>query len=55
VTLAGEDAVRRLALPQGDPDGAPIPVGSAPSAVAVGASAVWVVNDGEGSVTRIEP
>jgi streptogramin lyase len=55
VTLAGEDAVRRLTLPSGEPDGGPIAVGPEPSAVAVGAGAVWVVHDGDGSVTRIEP
>gem|GEM_PF-5992046 len=33
--------------------GAPIPVGPEPAAV--GTTAVWVVNDGDGTVTRIEP
>ena len=37
------------------PDGGPIAVGPEPSAIAVGETAVWVVNDGDGSVTRIEP
>jgi virginiamycin B lyase len=55
VTLAGEDAVRRLDLPSGEPDGGPIAVGPEPSALAVGVTAVWVVNDGDGTVTRIEP
>jgi virginiamycin B lyase len=55
VTLAPEDAVRRLTLPSGEPDGGPIAVGPEPSAIAVGETAVWVVNDGDGSVTRIEP
>ena len=53
--LAGVKAVDPDYEIVGDPEGAPIPVGPDPSAVAVGESAVWVVNDGDGSVTRIEP
>jgi hypothetical protein len=55
VTLGGADAVRRLELPSGEPDGGPIAVGPEPGALAVGVTAVWVVNDGDGTVTRIEP
>ena len=32
-----------------------IPVGTAPSGVAVGAGAVWVANSGDGTVSRIDP
>ena len=32
-----------------------IPVGSAPSGVAVGAGAVWVANSGDGTVSKIDP
>jgi streptogramin lyase len=41
VTPAGEDAVRRLEPPSGEPDGGPIAVGPEPAAVAVGETAVW--------------
>jgi FHA domain len=34
---------------------APIGVGPDPGAVVVGAEAVWVANNGDGTVTRIEP
>ncbi len=35
--------------------GAPIEVGPEPGAVAVGGDAVWVADNGDGTVTRIEP
>jgi peptide/nickel transport system substrate-binding protein len=34
---------------------ATIPVGSAPTGVALGAGSVWVANSGDGTVTRIDP
>ncbi len=46
---------RRLDLTSGEPEGGPIAVGPEPGAVAVGETAVWVVNNGNGTVTRIEP
>jgi DNA-binding beta-propeller fold protein YncE len=36
-------------------EGDPIRVGPEPGAVAVGGEAVWVANNGDGTVTRIEP
>ncbi len=39
----------------GETVGDAIGVGSAPGAVAVGEEAVWVANNGDGTVTRIEP
>jgi streptogramin lyase len=55
VTTAADDAVSRLDVQSGERAGGPIRVGPEPTAVAVGRSAVWVVNNGDGTVTRIEP
>ena len=52
---AAEDAVTRIDLESGERSGAPIQVGSKPGAVAVGETAVWVADNGEGAITRIEP
>ncbi|MFL5834005.1 MAG: protein kinase domain-containing protein [Solirubrobacterales bacterium] len=49
------DAVRKIDLESGEVDGAPIEVGPEPGAVAIGGDAVWVANNGDGTVTRIEP
>jgi streptogramin lyase/predicted Ser/Thr protein kinase len=49
------DAVRKIDLESGEVEGAPIEVGPEPGAVAVGGDAVWVANNGDGTVTRIEP
>jgi DNA-binding beta-propeller fold protein YncE len=49
------DAVRKIDLESGEVEGAPIGVGPEPGAVAVGGDAVWVANNGDGTVTRIEP
>jgi serine/threonine-protein kinase len=43
------------AAPAGVIDGAPIPVGNEPMAVAVGRSGVWVVNTGDDTVSVIDP
>src|SRR6202012_2198563 len=43
------------APPPRAPGGGPVAAGPDPAAIAVGTTAVWVVNDGDGSVTRIEP
>jgi streptogramin lyase len=45
----------RIDLSGGDSAGGPIAVGPDPGAVAVGSDAVWVANNGDGTVTRIEP
>ena len=48
-------AVTRIDLASGEREGAPIVVGPEPGAVAVGGEAVWVADNGDGTVTRIEP
>ena len=50
-TTRSPASTSRAARPIGDP----IAVGPDPGAVAVGAEAVWVANNGDGTVTRIEP
>jgi streptogramin lyase len=47
--------VSRIDLKSGEVEDAPIEVGPEPGAVAVGGDAVWVANNGDGTVTRIEP
>ena len=42
-------------LESGEPVGGAIGVGPEPGAVTVGGDAVWVVNNGDGTVTRVEP
>ena len=46
---------RKIDLESGEAEGDPIEVGPEPGAVAVGGDAVWVANNGDGTVTRIEP
>jgi DNA-binding beta-propeller fold protein YncE len=55
VASAADDTVSRIDVDSGERIGAPIQVGPEPGAVAVGETAVWVVNNGDGTVTRIEP
>ena len=47
--------VSRIGIESGETEGDPIAVGPDPGAIAVGAEAVWVANNGDGTVTRIEP
>ena len=44
-----------VTIETGEPVGSPLDVGRAPGAVAVGSTAVWVADNGDGAVTRIEP
>ena len=48
-------AVSRIEIESSEVVGDPIPVGINPGAVVVDREAVWVADNGEGSVTRIEP
>ena len=47
--------MRRIEIESGETVGDPISVGADPGAVAVGAEAVWVAANADGTVTRIEP
>jgi YVTN family beta-propeller protein len=49
----GDDAVTRIDAASGSTT--TIPVGDGPSAIAVGAGAVWVVNRDDATVSRIDP
>jgi streptogramin lyase len=55
VASALGDYVTRIDATSGERLGDPIAVGSRPGAVVVGAGAVWVANNGDGTVTRLEP
>ena len=55
VANAAEDTVSRIDIASGETVGDPIAVGRHPGAVAVGGEAVWVADNGDGAVTRIEP
>ncbi|MFN8216086.1 MAG: hypothetical protein U0R71_05760 [Solirubrobacterales bacterium] len=55
MALTGADAVARISLASGEAEGSPVAVGPEPGAVAVGRSAVWVADNGDGTVTRLEP
>ena len=55
-TVAGESELQPdIDLASGEREGGPVGVGPEPGAVAIGGGAVWVVNNGDGTVTRIEP
>jgi len=57
VANTGADTITRIELGTAGaaPTTEPIRVGDAPTAVAVGAGAVWVANAGDGTVSRIDP
>ena len=55
VTSRAANTVTRIDPDSGRVVGRPIPVGTEPLGVAVGAGAVWVANFGDDTVTRIDP
>ena len=55
VANATADSVSRIGIESAEVEGDAIPVGSDPGAVVIGSKAVWVANNGDGTVTRIEP
>jgi len=54
-TLFPYTTLFRSDIESGDTVGDPISVGPNPGAIAVGKEAVWVANNGDGTITRIEP
>jgi streptogramin lyase len=55
VANQGEDTVSRIGIASGEVEGGPVAVGRHPTAVVIGGEAVWVADNGDGAVTRIEP
>src|SRR5206468_10981725 len=58
IGLAASDRVARISQAGSDAGLArirPVKAGSAPRAVAVGEGSVWVTNEGDGTVSRIDP
>ncbi|HWO16938.1 MAG TPA: hypothetical protein VNM89_09540 [Solirubrobacterales bacterium] len=55
LAVGADGTVTRIDIESDEIVGDPIEVGNRPGAVAVGEDAVWVANNGDGTVTRIEP